>query len=1029
MNKKFLSVVLFGALMAGSSVTFTGCIDNDEPQGIIDLRGAKAELIKAKAAVELANEAMVRANVANQELLNKAQELANKRYEIETELSNLEVELKRLEVEKAQATTAEHKAKAEAAIAEANRHKAYWENQKALDAEEFKKNMLNAQAETAKAQEAYDNVIKLIEAGKLLMSDAEKAIIGKAQNFLTAAAISLKTTYGNLVEAQKAYNAALIDGNVESLASLEAQLEKLKIQANTTQLTIDEYNRMLALAEDFDAVAWDEEVTKLKAKIQNAEVSRDSAEVEVVAIKVGEKYQAADDAYIKAVETLGKQTLKKEGAYDKETNKYVETAFTDKTDFSAGDKIGTTNNPTVIASYLKAQEDSIKRIGLESDYTDPVYKVSYRKDNYAGEELKIAKFESKAIDEGLLAMFTQSGLFTDINAEGKFAYNAATYKQWELNKDSAELAKDPEYTNFSADASERLRTVEGWLESLNKFSSDANGEAWAEIEKTKEEKRLKDATKAYGEDKANWEIALAAYKGTATAVPTTEFKKAKDAYNTAFNAVKSAVEAYNKAYDDVYTAAYNKHIADTKNEGVSTTYREKLVDAAKAKDTSLDDAKIANMTNAQLEAIVNDAKAVAELKVDAEKVIDKLYESNKNAAGEETNKVLIALQTAAKTKAEEALTADKDEKVANAKTALENAQKAELSAQTAFGNAQKAYAALAGLPYGQIKDYKDADATSEKIYGTGDLVVADKNNKDKKAMGEKRTAISDGMFTTLSKVKLDETTAETALATCSKKAFGEYLAWDAAKGQYRAVEATRADVEKVLADKKITGSATEIAEALKNNTNFGSFGATIASENLIEYWGQVSKASEKVAPVKAEIEAAYAALKAEIAANDALATPFVLAAQEAKTAISVAEKAVAEAESERDAISAEAEAVVEKYTTYVEALESILNNLESQIAGMKPDGTPETADTAAKFINWLKEEIALQKETLANKNTLITAKEKEIEMFKNGDYTQAYVIEMRKLALETATKEYEGAKAVYDSALADLNKVLETLTK
>ena len=50
-------------------------------------------------------------------------------------------------------------------------------------------------------------------------------------------------------------------------------------------------------------------------------------------------------------------------------------------------------------------------------------------------------------------------------------------------------------------------------------------------------------------------------------------------------------------------------------------------------------------------------------------------------------------------------------------------------------------------------------------------------------------------------------------------------------------------------------------------------------------------------------------------------------------------------------------------------------------------------------------------------------------MFKNGDYTQAYVIEMRKLALETATKEYEGAKAVYDSALADLNKVLETLTK
>ena len=64
MNKKFLSVVLFGALMAGSSVTFTGCIDNDEPAGIENLRGAKAELLKAKAAVETAKVAYVNAQTA-----------------------------------------------------------------------------------------------------------------------------------------------------------------------------------------------------------------------------------------------------------------------------------------------------------------------------------------------------------------------------------------------------------------------------------------------------------------------------------------------------------------------------------------------------------------------------------------------------------------------------------------------------------------------------------------------------------------------------------------------------------------------------------------------------------------------------------------------------------------------------------------------------------------------------------------------------------------------------------------------------
>ena len=39
-------------LVGGATTTFTGCIDNDEPAGIEQLRGAKAEFIKAKAAYE-----------------------------------------------------------------------------------------------------------------------------------------------------------------------------------------------------------------------------------------------------------------------------------------------------------------------------------------------------------------------------------------------------------------------------------------------------------------------------------------------------------------------------------------------------------------------------------------------------------------------------------------------------------------------------------------------------------------------------------------------------------------------------------------------------------------------------------------------------------------------------------------------------------------------------------------------------------------------------------------------------------------
>lgn len=50
--KKWTYLVAAGILL-GATPVFTGCIDNDEPEGITVLRGAKAELLKAKASVQL----------------------------------------------------------------------------------------------------------------------------------------------------------------------------------------------------------------------------------------------------------------------------------------------------------------------------------------------------------------------------------------------------------------------------------------------------------------------------------------------------------------------------------------------------------------------------------------------------------------------------------------------------------------------------------------------------------------------------------------------------------------------------------------------------------------------------------------------------------------------------------------------------------------------------------------------------------------------------------------------------------------
>ena len=90
-------------LMAGTTATFTGCIDTDEPEGIAELRGAKSDFIKAQAAVELVEAELRKAQVAEQELVNAGLALQNKSAEIDLQLHELDIQLKQLLIEKEEA--------------------------------------------------------------------------------------------------------------------------------------------------------------------------------------------------------------------------------------------------------------------------------------------------------------------------------------------------------------------------------------------------------------------------------------------------------------------------------------------------------------------------------------------------------------------------------------------------------------------------------------------------------------------------------------------------------------------------------------------------------------------------------------------------------------------------------------------------------------------------------------------------------------------------------------------------------------
>lgn len=283
MNKKYLSVVLFGALMLGTAGTFTGCIDNDEPAGIEELRGAKAELLKAKAAVEQANAAYrqaetawMQAKVQEQELLNKGIELGNQKLELELKVQE---------------------AKTEAEIA-------YWQSQLEQTKAELEINKVNWEAlllqskqNLAYVQQAYDNAMAAIEASKLVLSKDELTILEAAQGRVEALAGKLATAHKNLNDKAEALNKLLTadssNPNLVTEAELLNKIEDKQIALDSKNLEVSKIEELIAKNIDtFEG--WEAEVKDLEAKI----AAQDTlwAQIRIERKKIQES-QEAKDAY------------------------------------------------------------------------------------------------------------------------------------------------------------------------------------------------------------------------------------------------------------------------------------------------------------------------------------------------------------------------------------------------------------------------------------------------------------------------------------------------------------------------------------------------------------------------------------------------------------------------------------------------------------------------------------------------------------------------------------------------------------
>jgi len=257
MNKKVLSAILFSALFAGTG-TFTSCIDNDEPAGIEELRGAKAELLRAKVAVEQAQASLLMAQ-AEVEKAKAAKQMAD------AEISKALAAINQAKADSINVKTEQEREKLKQLIAE---------NELALDTLRLhhQKVMASLKEQLVLNNYAYEQALAKVAVLKELfpLGKAETWNLMKMETEVKNAKSAVRVADSIVQVRQAAYDSALVA--YEYMDPIETGL--LEAQADTAEIAVARAKAKLAkfegwLEEDVATKDWRAEVDELVAEVDS----------------------------------------------------------------------------------------------------------------------------------------------------------------------------------------------------------------------------------------------------------------------------------------------------------------------------------------------------------------------------------------------------------------------------------------------------------------------------------------------------------------------------------------------------------------------------------------------------------------------------------------------------------------------------------------------------------------------------------------------------------------------------------------
>lgn len=1057
MNKKFYLGAILLATMTLSTGALTSCIDNDEPEGITELRGAKAELLRAKAAVELANAELIQQQVNLAAIQVKLQEALHATLVSREEAKTAEQWAK---ASQAEAEASQEWAVAEKLWAEANYA---WsvadEKRAAADAAiakikaQLEVDLQNIKTWLLQAQNNYENVTAEIEAAKAVLTDVQATKLAALQT-------AVDTAWGTYKTAQQAVLTAM-DALFKATNTEEDNIEGLQravVSAKAKLLAVNAaYDELKALAEDATPTAWETRMDSLKTySDKTAPLEKAELDLKMEEIKQSAEYKAADKedkaalkAYIAAQQNYnyladGNEvdcfseasvpTTEKWGYYSAGTHP-TESAYTGAKKYDLDGANIAISNPTAFAK-LQAAIDPTYLPSLKNDWKGMRFEVdgTYVKD-----------------DKGLL------------------------YSQMKNAFVSSATSGNPVIA----------KTVAAWEEALKNVKVSDEDIA-ADTCKANYEKAVEDAQKAHDAAVETWEAMHKQYQTgvKAVEVSTDGIKKAMEAYNTAHAALVSKVEAYNAKFDEVANAAATKYLNDNykwpaqkavyvaKAAAIGSTIGSGVTINIPASAVTLADcdAYITSL-NSVITTASSDwdaAKVIAKIKADADFI--NAYEDAYTVAQRESH--ATAAQTAgitaatsnadvtkAKTeyqKAEAALRTNADSKLAALKKAFEETDKGYNDKLTAA--AQKATNALA-LDYGVLEGTKivknnalenvkypvATNKVGEEAEVFGSTIVVDAVKQD--AKGEKWEAVANHVMVATTGIdidaalkaaegKLDPTLAEAAWKNASKVAFGSDMSTP------RHTELTTALIN-------WSAMTDENGKALTNWTG-SSLQKLVAAQDALAKHENLQGVNEEIAALKEKVAEAKAAIQKQIAG-------YTKAVLEANAAIDPAKK---EHQAKHKAayaliadVAAEIQAITDKtneYNALATKLQAILNAYYNTVEFSYTDenGTEQkltftSPKDFSKVEKWLKEELAKYEKKddsyvgtatrpasegkIKDAEFKVASAEKALERGTADD--EFDTVALKKLALEQAQAELEVAKTRYEYALSQLKAYVAALAQ